>query len=223
MVQASQHRLHHNTKRAITPYYSSATRGSLVVKREAQILRDFGGGGAEGRALSLPEFLGWKSELARVCVCVCETHSHSFVFTAQAGETVEARVVLGSGEGVHTCPSFAPFSWHWSKTHRHTRRTHTHRRVVLWATLGGLTWGGRSVGTHRPQQDFLVISQSLLSQVTFPFDLDFQGLGDIRHQPVNQAQAGEDDVLEREPPQSQDHQPLRPPGQVSQPHALFWK
>ncbi len=47
--------------------------------------------------------------------------------------------------------------------------------------------------TH--QQGLLVISQSLLSQVTLPLDLQLQGLRDVGNHPVNDTQDEEHHML----------------------------
>lgn len=66
--------------------------------------------------------------------------------------------------------------------------------LLTWA---GGAWSGRvspSASTH--QQCLLIFSQSLLSQVTLPLDLQLQGFRDIRHNPVNGSQYEEHHVLE---------------------------
>lgn len=66
--------------------------------------------------------------------------------------------------------------------------------LLTWA---GGAWGGRggpTASTH--QQSLLVFSQSLLGQVALSLDLQFQGLGDIRYDPVDGSQHEEHHMLE---------------------------
>lgn len=66
--------------------------------------------------------------------------------------------------------------------------------LLTWA---GGAWGGRGspmASTH--QQRLLVFSQSLLGQVALPLDLQLQGFGDIRYDPVDGSQHEEHHMLE---------------------------
>lgn len=59
-------------------------------------------------------------------------------------------------------------------------------------TWAGGSWWGRS---HPLEQNLVIFSQRLLGQVALPFDLDLQGLGYIRYDPVDQSQHKENNVL----------------------------
>lgn len=69
--------------------------------------------------------------------------------------------------------------------------------VLLTWTRGALRGrGSHSVSTH--QQGLLVFGQSLFGQVALPLDLQLQGLGDVRYDPVNGSQHKEHHMLEEE-------------------------
>lgn len=69
-------------------------------------------------------------------------------------------------------------------------------RACVCASPCPLTWAGGQEATH--QQGLLVVSQRLFGQVALAFDLHLQGLGHIRHHPVNGPQHKEYSVLRRQ-------------------------
>lgn len=67
-----------------------------------------------------------------------------------------------------------------------------HKSVCISPTWTGGSWGGRS---NPLDQNLVIFSQSLLSQIALPFDEDLQRLRHIRYDPVDRSQHKENDVL----------------------------
>lgn len=68
----------------------------------------------------------------------------------------------------------------------------TQKCVCVSPTWTGGSWGGRS---NPLDQNLVIFSQSLLSQIALPLDQDLQRLRHIRYDPVDGSQHKENDVL----------------------------
>lgn len=78
----------------------------------------------------------------------------------------------------------------------HCRLVCVSHALLTWA--GGARRSGGGPSASARQQRLLILSQGLFGQVALPLDLQLQGLGDIRDDPVDGSQHKEDHMLQEE-------------------------